>query len=141
MPWTIFLPVLIEVMKGQLGPLAGKLLEKLFGGKVPPGTALPAAALETPTGLKEFLQKLLQDNIAKLSWLPPSLKDVLQQISVRLDGLLLDLIWNALFNRKLVSSGSPPRAAQGETVEPLTIPPEAPGAFFSVFGENVEEVS
>lgn len=148
MTWSILLPILLSVAKDVFGPLVAKLLEKLLsktGGPVPLGwseanVTMKTDSLEGKEQLKEFVKNLIQSQLDKWTWVPPVLKNILTQVIDALDGVFIDLVWQRLFQKQLVTVPVKVKlGAAGDKPEAIEVPPEAAAAYESEFGEAAPE--
>lgn len=111
MNWSILKPIILSVVTRLIpfwGGLAATLLDKILPNSGNLGDAFKAK--EAPDTLKALVKDFLLKSLDGLN--RPILKRVLTQVIERLDGAIMDAIWDQLFAAKQVETLS----AQHHTV-------------------------
>lgn len=130
MSWELLLSVILPLVGKYFGPL----VEKLIGHLLPKTGAVPQSVSAAPTNLKEFLKDILTKQVESRLAFAPVLQKIVLAFVAQLD-VVIDLVWDKLFEQNLVTAKPTKFGAAPETLlTPIDVPPEAAGVMGMEFG-------
>jgi hypothetical protein len=134
MTWSALLVILLPLVGQAFGPLVQKLLERLL----PKSGSVPVGVTAAPDTLKNFLRDMLVKQIESRLAFAPALKSIVLAVVKALDGMLLDMLWDKLFQQNLVLTPAPVKVTAKAVQEEVAfaLPVEAEAEFAVEFGEN-----